>query len=155
MVDVFQKHVQGGDALRQSLLDLAPFIGRDDPWKKVIGKDALGSLLVAVNRESDALMQEGQVGGHLALAQLFRRKFEQRLKKILVMRPRHTWRLEHLIVGGIELIIPEWGSKQRLGRLRHSHPSEHTAASRMTMRHPKNSRPHVRSSPIESVYGLD
>src|SRR5882757_2249067 len=84
MVDVFQEHVQGGDALRQSLFDLGPFVGRDDPRKKVVGKDALGSLLVAVNGESDALMQEGQVGSYLVLAQFFRRKLEQRLKKVLV-----------------------------------------------------------------------
>jgi len=68
MVDIFEKKIQGGDALGQAALDLAPFGVRNDAGQKVVGEDALGAFGIAVDGEGDALMQEREVGGLLALA---------------------------------------------------------------------------------------
>jgi hypothetical protein len=51
------------------------------------------------------------------------RQFQKSLKESLIVRTRNARRFEHLIVGQIELIIPEWRPEQGAGRLRYSHGS--------------------------------
>jgi hypothetical protein len=100
-------------------------------------------------------MKKRQVGSLLRFAELFGRKLQQRLEKILIMGTRYARGDEHLVVSGVELIIPEWGSKEGFGRGGHRHPSEHTATSGMTVLHTENFRPPIGSSPIEIVYADD
>ena len=66
VVDVLQEQVDRRQALRQAAVERPPLRGGDDPRQQVERKDALGALLVAVDREGDALGQEGLVGLDLA-----------------------------------------------------------------------------------------
>ena len=68
VVDVVQKQIERGDALRQAALDVAPFRAGDDARQQVVGKDALGAFFAAVDGEGDALIQKREVGGLLAAA---------------------------------------------------------------------------------------
>ena len=58
MVDVFEKKIQGGNALGEAALDFAPFLVGNDARQQVVGKNALGAFVVAVDREGDALVQK-------------------------------------------------------------------------------------------------
>ena len=73
VIDVFEEEVERGDALGEAVLDLAPFLVRNYPWQQIIGEYALGALVVAIDREGDALMQEREVCRLLALAKFFGR----------------------------------------------------------------------------------
>ena len=86
VVNVFEKEIQRGDALRQAVLDLAPLLVGNDPRQQIVRKDPLRALVVAVDRERDALVQKRQVGRLLALAQFLGRKLQQRLKQSLIVR---------------------------------------------------------------------
>ena len=68
VIDVFEEQVQGGEALGQAVLDLAPLCVWNDPRQQIVGEYALGALFVAIDPEGDALMQEREVGRLLALA---------------------------------------------------------------------------------------
>ena len=116
VVNVFQKQVQRRDPLRQSAFDLPPFLVRNDARQQVVGKDALRAFVVAVHRKGDALMQKREVGRLLALAHFLGRQLQQRLEKRLIVRTRHSRRLEHLVVGAVELVIPKWRPKQARGQ---------------------------------------
>jgi hypothetical protein len=50
-------------------------------------------------------MQERQVGGLLAAAQLFGRQIEQPLVERQVTRTRHAFAVEHLVIGRVKMII--------------------------------------------------
>ena len=58
VVDVLQEQVDRGQPLRQAALERVPLARRDDARQQVEREDALGALLVAVDRERDALGQE-------------------------------------------------------------------------------------------------
>ena len=58
VVDVAQEQVERGQALRQAALDRLPLRRGQDARQQVVGKDALGAGLIAVDRERDALLQE-------------------------------------------------------------------------------------------------
>ena len=58
VVDVLEEQVDRGQPLRQPALERLPLGGRDDARQQVVGKDALGALVVAVDREGDALGEE-------------------------------------------------------------------------------------------------
>ncbi len=79
VIDIFQEEVEGGDALGQAVLDLRPFARGNDAREQIVGEDALGAFLVAVDGEGDAFMEEGKISGLLTFAQLFRRQAEQGL----------------------------------------------------------------------------
>ena len=59
VVNVFEKQIQRGNALRQATLDLAPFAIRDDAGKKVVGENAFGAFGTTINGECYSLMKEG------------------------------------------------------------------------------------------------
>ena len=105
MIDVAEEKVQRGEALREALLDFGPFAGGDDAGKKIVGENALGAFLAAVDGEGDAFVQEGEVGGLLAAAQFLRSKLEQSLVEGAVVLPRNAGGREHFVVGGIDLVV--------------------------------------------------
>ena len=123
VVNVLQEQIQRRDSLRESTFDLPPFVVGNDSRQQVVGKDALRALVVAVHRKCDSLMQEREVGCLLALTHFLGRQLQQRLEKCLIVRTRHAGSLEHLVIGCVELIIPEGRPKQRAGRLRRGHRS--------------------------------
>ena len=69
-VDVAQKKIERGDALRQSALDAVPLLGGDQPRQQVVREDALGAFVAAVDGEGDALGEKGEIGRLLAPLQL-------------------------------------------------------------------------------------
>ena len=81
---------------------------RNDARQQIVGENPLSSLLVAVNREGDALVQKRQVCGLLAFLQLFGGKFQKRTKQCLIVRAWHARGGEHLIVSFVELVIQKW-----------------------------------------------
>jgi hypothetical protein len=65
------------------------------------------AFLVAVDGEGDAFVEEREVGGLLAFAQLFRGQAQQRLMERAVLRAGHAGRLEHLVIRFVELVVHE------------------------------------------------
>ena len=57
-VDIAQKEIERGDALREPALDAVPLLRRDQARQQVVGEDALSSLFAPVDGEGDALGQE-------------------------------------------------------------------------------------------------
>ena len=155
MVNVFEEQIQCRDSLRKPTFDLAPFVVGNDPRQKIIRKDALRSLFIPIDSECDALMQKRQVRRLLALAHFLGRQSQKGLKKRLIMRTRKAWSLEHLIVGGVKLIIPKGRTEQRACRLLHGHGSQDPSCSSTTMLHSEDFRRRSSPSPIEIVYGCD
>ena len=85
----------------------APLGAGDDARQQVVGEDALGALLVAVDGKRDALVQEREVGLLAAAAELVGRHRLQELEQGAVLRARLTGGGEHLIVSDVELIARE------------------------------------------------
>ena len=71
-VDVGEEPVQRGDALGESLLDLAPLRGGDEPGEQVHRPGPLGAACIAVHREGDALTTELLFDDTLTASQLGR-----------------------------------------------------------------------------------
>lgn len=101
----------------------------------IVGENARGPFRVALNSEGNSLMQKRQVGRLLAFAQFFGRKIKQGLKWSSIVRMRHVWGLEHFVVGGDKLIIPERRPRQGVGGLWHCHPTLDAACSDTAMLH--------------------
>ncbi len=66
-----RKRLRAVDALLQTTLDTVPFGGGDHAGKQIRGDNPLRRLLVGIDRERDALMQEGLFAGLLAAEQFF------------------------------------------------------------------------------------
>ena len=71
-IDVAQEMIERQDALFQARFDMRPLAGGDDARQQIGRNDALGRLLVAIDGEGDALMQEGELAGLLAANQVLR-----------------------------------------------------------------------------------
>ena len=69
-----RKRLSAQDALGQAALDTLPFRRRDDARQKIGGDDPLGRLVVVIDGEGDALMQEALLAGLLAAVQFFQRQ---------------------------------------------------------------------------------
>ena len=115
MVDVAQEQVEGGDALGQSPFELLPLRAGDDARQQIVRKDALGAAAVAVDREGDALVEEGAIGDLLAALQFGGRQRPELLEERRVVGARLPGRAEHLVVGASQGVVVE----QR--RLRNGH----------------------------------
>ncbi len=98
MINVLQKKIQGGDALRETVFNPSPFVVRNDSREQIVGENSLCALVISINRERNSLVQKREVRRLLTFAQLFRRKFQQSLEQSLVVIARRAWRGEHLIV---------------------------------------------------------
>jgi hypothetical protein len=85
VIDVGEESVDRRDALDQSLEQLAPVLGRDDPRHHIRGDQALGAALVAIDRERDPGTTEDQIGlGALARHRLARgRRQPLRVRRIV------------------------------------------------------------------------
>ena len=81
--------------------------GGDEARQQVVGKDALGALVAAVDGEGDALGEEGEVGGLLAALQFVRRQAGQGFGQGAVVRAQLAAGLAHLVEGLVERIVSE------------------------------------------------
>jgi hypothetical protein len=105
VIDVAEEKIEGSEALGESLFDFGPLADRDDAREKIVGKDALCAFLAPVNGEGDALVEEGEVGGLLAAAELFGRETKEGVLEGAVVLARDAGRREHFIIGSVELIV--------------------------------------------------
>ena len=112
-VDVVQEGAQGGDALAQALLDLAPFLAGDDPRHQADREDLLGPALVGVHREGDALAVERQLGQRLGVREILGRELVQDTRGASCMGPRFSIDVNHLVEGAWEglVVVEEHGRK--------------------------------------------
>ena len=73
MVDVVDEHIQRLDALLEARVDQPPLVRRDEAGDEVEGEDALRAVLgIRIDREGDALVEEGAVGEIARAAQVAR-----------------------------------------------------------------------------------
>src|SRR5262249_19843271 len=73
----------------------------------IVGKDALGALRVAVDREGDALSEKCLLRFRLMVAKLGHGGCQEILIKRLTMRARLSGTIEHLVVRGVKEVIGE------------------------------------------------
>ena len=105
-IDVAQEQVERREALLQAGFDPRPFLGGDDARQEVGRDDPLGGLIVAIDGEGDALLQEGLLAGLLAAAQLVGAAASaSRPSQRRVVRPHRAVGGEHLVIGTVEHVI--------------------------------------------------
>ena len=104
-VDVVQEEIERSDALLQSRFEACPFGRGDEPRQQIGRNDSLGRLIVAVDRERDALVQERLLARLLAQAQLLGRQLREAAVELRVMRPHASIGGEHFVVGAAEPIM--------------------------------------------------
>ncbi len=85
--------------------DAVPFRAGNQAGQKIIRKDFLGPLFATVNREGDALVEEGQVSGVFAAPDLVGGQRRERLQQRSVVRARFARAFKGLVIGVIDEII--------------------------------------------------
>ena len=111
VIDVVQEKIQGGDALGQAAFEVFPFLGGDDAGNEIEGENLFGALLVAIDIESDALTQEGQVHGLALVIELLLGERLEQFAEPAVVRAGHTVGGEHfveIVFGVVALQHLEW-----------------------------------------------
>ena len=93
------------DALGQAALDAVPFLGGDDARQQIGGNDPLGRLVVVVDGEGDALVQEALLAGLLAAVEFFQRQGGKARVHRGIGRARLAVGREHLVIGLAQLVI--------------------------------------------------
>ena len=106
-VDVLQEQVERRDALRQPALDHLPLAGRQDAREQVVREDALRAVLLTVDREGDALVQECEVCRRLPLPELGRIDLGEPLEQRRVLRAGLARPVEHLVIRPVEHVTAE------------------------------------------------
>ncbi len=104
-IDVAEEQIEHGDALAQASIDAGPFLGGDDARQKIGRDDPLGRLVVAVDGEGDALMQEGEFAGLLAAQELAGRQRGQSPVECGVVRAHRAVGGEHLVIGLAQRVV--------------------------------------------------
>ncbi len=104
-IDVAQEQIEHGDALAQAGVDPLPFLGGDDAGQEVGRDDPLGRLVVAVDGEGDALVQEGQLAGLLAALELAGGERRQPPVERGVVRADRAVGREHLVIGLAQRVV--------------------------------------------------
>ena len=107
-VHVLKEEVESLEALGESDFDLTPVGGRHQPGNAVDGDDPLVGLIVAVDREGDALIGEGAGDAFLDAGKLLGGELRQGVIKLTAMLARSSVLQEHLVVDGrIEIVVFE------------------------------------------------
>jgi hypothetical protein len=114
-VDVVQEQIEGSDTLLQSSFDARPFTRGDDARHQIGWDDALGRLIVAVDGEGDALMQERLLTSLLAQPELILRELNEPAMKLCVVGPHPAVGAEHLVVSAAEAVLVVDSVLSRLG----------------------------------------
>src|SRR5438128_2563199 len=84
---------------------MVPLRARNNARNQVEREESFGASAVAIDRERDALQQEGQVGKLAALLELAHGHGRQLLEYFCVMRPGRPSGREHLVVEGPGIVI--------------------------------------------------
>ncbi len=116
VIQVFEEEVEREDALNEPTLDSGPFGAADHAGHQVVGKNTLDAFLAPVDGERDALVEEREVGGLLAGAQLVARERADALEERAVALARRRAGREHLVVGaGVECVVAKRLGGRRAG----------------------------------------
>ena len=99
--------VDCANPLAQSALDGFPFAAGQDSRQQVVGKNALGALVVTVDGKGHALVQKCAVRILLATPELGGRQLEQAAMQRRVRLSRHACTIEHLVVAMVERVFGE------------------------------------------------
>ena len=86
---------------------MVPLRAGDDARQKIVGKNPLGPFLAAVDREGDALVQEGKVGGMLAAPDFISRQRREHLQQWGIVRTRFARAFKRLVVRAIDEIVAQ------------------------------------------------
>ncbi len=105
VVDIVQEEIERRDPLRQSLLDMRPFLAGHDARQQIVGEDALRAFFPAIDGKSNALGQKRNIGGALAALQLVPGNAGQCIEQFLVLGANLSVLGEHLVKGMIEKIL--------------------------------------------------
>jgi len=119
VVDVLEEHVESAHALDQAALDVQPLVLRDHARDQVEREDPLEPLLLAIDREADALVEERHVDRMPALLELLDAQTRELLGERPVVGPRPARRLEHLVEERPGLIAAIEGQDRGVGRRGH------------------------------------
>ena len=106
-IDVTQKKIERGDALREPALDTVPLLRCDQARHQIVRKDAFGSLFAPINGEGDALGQKREFGGLLTSLQFIRRQAGQCLRQRLIVGAHIAIALPHFVEGAIQRVVSE------------------------------------------------
>ena len=82
-------------------------VGRQDARQQIIGEDPLGAVLLTVDCERDALVQECEVGRRLPLPELGRIDLGEPLEQGRVLRAGLARPVEHLVIRPVEHVTTE------------------------------------------------
>ncbi len=86
-------------------VDPVPFLGGDDARQQIGGDDPLGGLVVAIDGEGDALMQEALLAGLLPAHQFLQRQAGEARIQGHIGRPGPAVGREHFVIGRAQLIL--------------------------------------------------
>ena len=100
-----EEEIQRGDALLETCLEPRPFCRRYDSRQQIGGNDSLGRLIVAVDREGDALVEKRLFARLLAQFEFFGRQLRETAVQLRVMRPHAPIGGEHLVIRAPEPIL--------------------------------------------------
>ena len=106
-VDVAQEQIERDDALLEARLDPRPFFRRDDPRQQIGRDDPLRRLIVGVDGEGDALMEEGLFASLLAARQFFRRQSRNPCVEGGALGAHAAIGREHLVIGASQDVVLE------------------------------------------------
>jgi hypothetical protein len=114
MINVVEKEIQCGDALRQTAFEVFPFLGRNDAWQQIKRENFLRAGRIAIDVEGDALPHQGEVHRLPFEAEFFRRDLLQQVLKPRIMWPGGVRCGEHFIeeIGAVvagKIIRSGWG----------------------------------------------
>ncbi len=132
VVDVAQEKVERADALNQPRLDERPLVRGNHAREEVEGEGALGAGLVAVDRERDALVPEGQVRERPAPPELDRGHRPDPFRDVGVVRAGCAVGLEHLVEEALRVVVAEHGPPSAAGLARSRHGAQRVRASRLS-----------------------
>ncbi len=104
VVDVGEEEVERAQPLLEAPLDRLPLVRRHDARHEIEREDAVGALVVAVHREADSLVEEERVGDPDPLLEPVGAHRGEPLCERLVVRPRETRALEHLVEERSEVV---------------------------------------------------
>src|SRR6266568_2701945 len=107
MINVVNEQVQRVDALLETLLDPAPFGGRNNPRQNIEREDFFHSRLLPIHVEGDAHLQQRSFGCPLAIKDFV---FRQGLQGVEQAARRCAWpcrRSEHFVEELADFVIVE------------------------------------------------
>ena len=105
MINIMQKHIEGGDALGQPLLDLAPFSGSQNPGQEIKWENLFGAVFVTIHRKGHPLCQKGVVSRLLALGDFLGGGLLDALHQFGIMWSWLTSAVEHFVPSAIKLVV--------------------------------------------------